>query len=681
MKITKKQLSLEDGLQNEWVISNGIGGYASTTVIGANTRRYHGLLVAALNPPAKRYVVLSKLDENISFETGESYNLYTNVCENYISDGYKSLESFEKDYLPEYTFKCGKAKITKKIAMEYGRNTVVIKYVIKNDNKNAKMTFAPLLNFRDFHKLNGEHYYDIDLSLDGSKAKIYIDKVRDIPIYMYCSDSRVIAHDHDIFKNMYFIKEEERGFDNKEDLIVPLVYEVDIKSKETKEISFVCSLEDNTEITDVNKVISDEEERLKKVVKDSELQINKVRIKAEEKEYNEVIKDLVIAADSFVIDRPIFGLHSCLAGFPWFLDWGRDTLIAFEGLFLITKRFDLAKEILLTFSRDIKQGLVPNGYSGFDNRPLYNSADSSLLLFEAINKYLKYTKDFEFVEKYFYLKLRNIVDNYKQGIDLDDNNIYVDKKDNLLVSGTPNTQNTWMDAKIGDTAITPRNGKVVELNALWYNALKTLEYLAKKFDNKDMQDMYKKEANAHKRSFAKAFYNAKKKCLYDVIGDEKIRPNQLFAISLTYPVISPSSKVGKELFNTCTKKLLTKYGLRTLSPDDEHYIPNYEGGPLQRDSSYHQGPAWTWLLGLYEDAYSNIINEDKDRLEKEKEIIAHEKFIKDEYKVFKKELYNPEGVATISELYNSEPPYESGGTFSQAWSVSEVIKIITKLKI
>lgn len=677
MKLSKKKIDLKDCLNKEWVISNGLGGFASSTVVGANTRRYHGLLIAPLMPPAQRHLLVSKVDEKIEVN-GEEYNLYTNVCKNYISDGYKFLDSFEKEYLPVYTYKVKDIKIVKTISMIYGRNTVVVQYKIKNGKYDSKLTLAPVLNFRDFHYMTPNHNFSLKQKPDKNKIRIEIDGKASTPIYIYVNDGIYIEHANDVFKNMYYLKEEERGFEAEEDLIVPGRYEIEIKAKETKEITFVASLEDNTEQVDSNKVFEDEINRIKNIIKDSELLNTKTKLTKNEKELNELIKDLLISSDTFIINRQAFGTHSVIAGFPWFLDWGRDTLIAYEGLLLIPKRFDLAKEILLTFTRDIKYGLVPNGYSGFDNRPLYNSSDASLLLFEQVNKYLQYTKDYDFVKENIYEKLKDIAQNYMNGIDLDNNNIYIDE-DGLLSSGTETTQNTWMDAKIGNVAITPRNGKVVELNALWYNALKTLENLANRFDEKEVSDTYRKLAIKHQKEFQSKFYNKKKKSLYDVIGDDKIRPNQLFSISTTYPVIKPSSEIGKTIFKTCTSKLLTKYGLRTLAKGEEGYIPYYEGNPVQRDSAYHQGVVWVWLIGLYHDALKNIINDEKDRLEKEKHLIEYEKFVKNVYSTFKTEVYN-DGIGSISELYNSQTPFIPGGTFAQAWSVSEVLKIITKLK-
>ncbi len=678
MKLSKKQIELKDCLNKEWVISNGIGGFASSTVLGANTRRYHGLLVAPLMPPALRYVILSKVDESIVINN-KDYNLFTNVCENYVSEGYKNLESFEKECLPVFTYKVKDVKIVKTISMIYGRNTVVVQYKIKNGKDEARLKLAPIINFRDFHQMNTNHNYVLKQRKDNNKIILQVDGKATTPLYLYVNEGEYIEHNNDLFKNMFYIKEEERGFYPEEDLIIPGRYEIVIKPKEKKEITFVASLEDNTEQIDSNKVFENEIKRIEEIVKNTGLIKSKTRISKQEKDYNELVKSLLIASESFIINRPNFGTHSVIAGFPWFLDWGRDTLIAYEGLFLITKRFDLAKEILLTFTRDIKYGLVPNGYSGFDNRPLYNSADASLLLFEQVNKYIQYTKDYEFIKENIYEKLKDIIENYSKGIDLDNNNIFI-SEDGLLSSGTETTQNTWMDVKIGDYAVTPRNGKVVELNALWYNALKTLETLANKFENKDIANTYKKLATSHKKTFEKEFFNKKKKSLYDVLGDDKIRPNQLFAISTTYPVIKPSSEIGKTIFKTVTNKLLTKYGLRTLAKGEEGYIPYYEGNPVERDSAYHQGVVWVWLLGLYADSFKNIIDDEKDRLEKEKLVIEYEKFIKNVYTTFKTEINKNEGIGTISELYDSQTPFKPGGTFSQAWSVSEVLKIVTRMK-
>ena len=678
MKITKKQIDLKEALNREWILANGTGGFCSTTIIGANTRRYHGLLVAPLVPPAQRHVLVSKVDESIEINEN-TYNLYTNLCKNFISDGYKNLESFEKEILPVFTYKIQDVKIVKTISMIYGRNTVVLQYKIKNGKNKSIFKLAPILNFRDFHKMNTDHNFTLKQECTKNKVRVEIDGNASIPIYLFTTDGIYIEHNNDIFKNMFYLKEEERGFFAEENLIVPGRYEIELKPRELKEITFVASLEDNTEQIDSNKVFKEEIDRVQKIIENTELLKNKTKLTKQEKDYNNLMKELIIASDTFVLNRPTFGTHSLIAGFPWFLDWGRDAMISYEGLLLLTKRYDLAREVLLTFTRDVKFGLVPNGYSGFDNRPLYNSADASLLLFEQINKFLQYTKDYEFVRNNLYDKLKDIIENYVKGIDLDNNNIHLND-DGLISSGTPETQNTWMDVKIGDYAVTPRNGKVVEINALWYNALRTLENLAIKFEDKKQADFCKKMSSKTKKSFQEKFYNKKKKSLYDVLGDDKIRPNQLFSISTTYPIIKPASEIGKTIFKTVKTKLLTKYGLRTLAKGEKGYIPRYEGDVYKRDTAYHQGIVWVWLIGLYADSFKNIIDDEKDRLEKEKLIIEYEKFIKSVFTTFKTEINNPEGIGSISEVYDSQAPFKSGGTFSQAWSVSEILKIISKMK-
>ena len=678
MKITKKQIDLKEALNREWILANGTGGFCSTTIIGANTRRYHGLLVAPLVPPAQRHVLVSKVDESIEIN-GNTYNLYTNLCKNFISDGYKNLESFEKEILPVFTYKIQDVKIVKTISMIYGRNTVVLQYKIKNGKNKSIFKLAPILNFRDFHKMNTDHNFTLKQECTKNKVRVEIDGNASTPIYLFTTDGIYIEHNNDIFKNMFYLKEEERGFFAEENLIVPGRYEIELKPRELKEITFVASLEDNTEQIDSNKVFKEEIDRVQNIIENTELLKNKTKLTKQEKDYNNLMKELIIASDTFVLNRPTFGTHSLIAGFPWFLDWGRDAMISYEGLLLLTKRYDLAREVLLTFTRDVKFGLVPNGYSGFDNRPLYNSADASLLLFEQINKFLQYTKDYEFVRNNLYDKLKDIIENYVKGIDLDNNNIHLND-DGLISSGTPETQNTWMDVKIGDYAVTPRNGKVVEINALWYNALRTLENLAIKFEDKKQADFCKKMSSKTKKSFQEKFYNKKKKSLYDVLGDDKIRPNQLFSISTTYPIIKPASEIGKTIFKTVKTKLLTKYGLRTLAKGEKGYIPRYEGDVYKRDTAYHQGIVWVWLIGLYADSFKNIIDDEKDRLEKEKLIIEYEKFIKSVFTTFKTEINNPEGIGSISEVYDSQAPFKPGGTFSQAWSVSEILKIISKMK-
>lgn len=676
MKFLSKDLNLQEGIKREWIITNGIGGYASSTIIGCNTRKYHGLLIAPLTPPARRFLILSKIDESISFN-GEKYNLYTNMNRDYISNGYKYLESFEKEYFPIFNYKVNDTKITKIICMKYKENTVGILYRIKNGNHTSTINLTPIVNYRDFHQTNSNHNFDVTQEIRNNKVKAIVDKNSDKPIYMNCSDGRYIDFENNFFKNMYYVEEEKRGFYPEEDHVVTGTYEIELKPEEEREISIVCSLEENIDEIEVKDLINEEIIRINELVLDSGF-IN-VKTQKETEEYKQLIKDYIIATDNFVVYRPTFGLHTLIAGYPWFLDWGRDALISYEGTLLMTHRYELAREVLLTFTKNVKFGLVPNGYSGFDNRPLYNSVDASLLLFEQVLKYLKYTNDYKFVKENLYPLLLNIIASYETGIDLDDNNIYVDK-DYLLVSGTEHTQNTWMDAKYGDFAVTPRNGKAVEINALWYNALKITEGLVKEFEGKEQSVGYAKYAEKCRKSFNEKFYNKQRKCLYDVVGekesDKKIRPNQLFSLSLTYPIINPASQEALEIINTTTKKLLNKYGLKTLAKGEENYVEVYEGDSFKRDMSYHQGITWTWLLGVYNDALKHVANAQKDKVLKKELEEQYKEFKQNVTKTFKKVMNEDGIVGSIAELYDSKAPYLPKGALAQCWSVAEVFRII-----
>ena len=677
MIFTKENLTLEEGLNKEWLITNGIGGYASSTIIGINTRKYHGLLIAPLTPPARRFLILSKLDEALEIE-GKEYNFYSNICQNYISKGFEYQEKFEKVEIPIFSYKIEDILIEKSICMEYGKNTVGVLYKIKNGNKDATLKLTPVINYRDFHTMNTDHNFKLRQDINKNKIKMVIDENSWTPIYMKTSEGTYQNYENNIFSHMFYIEEEKRGFYPEENHIVPGTFQIKINKNEEKKISFICSLEDNIDEIDVEDLIQNEKNRLDKVFKESgQIQEDRNLEKKEELKKQEIMKLFSIAIDNFIVYRPSFGLHTIIAGYPWFLDWGRDTLIAFEGLCLKTKKYEIAKEILLTMIRDIKYGLVPNGYSGFDNRPLYNSVDSSLLLFEQIQKYLEYTNDEKFIKEKLYNKLENIINNYVQGIDLDNNNIYLDK-DYLISSGTKDTQNTWMDAKYAGIAVTPRNGKAVEINSLWYNALKIMEELTKKFGKKLEAKKYKELADKCKKSFVAKFYNKRRKCLFDVLGDNKIRPNQLFALSLSYPIINPASEEAKEIIETVEKKLLNKYGLKTLAKGEENYVEVYEGDGFRRDFSYHQGITWPWLLGLYYNSLKNIERVQKTKKAKNEIQEKIEKFRQNIYKTFEKEITQTGCIGSISELYDSKRPFLPKGAIAQAWSVAEIYRIIAE---
>ena len=678
MKLEKDEINLENGLQKEWIITNGIGGYASSTIIGANTRRYHGLLVAPLNPPARRTLILSKLDESVEIE-GKKYNLFTNVGKQYISDGYKYIESFTKDILPIFKYQVGDISISKIICMVHEKNIVQVFYKIKNGKSKSKLTLAPILNLRDTRNMNTNYEYYLEQFDQKGKIKVVINNIVDTPIYMKISDGKYIEHKNDIFRNMFYIEEEKRGFYAEENLVVPGRFEIEIDANEEKEISFICSLEEDIEELDPKNIINNEIIRQNKLYNQSLLIDNKKEKKTKKEEETDELKRVFMTAiDNFIVYRPTFGLYTVIAGYPWFFDWARDTLISFEGLFLKTRRFDEAKEVLLSVTRDMKFGLIPNGYLDGDKAPLYNTVDSSLLLFEEVQKYVDYTGDYSFIKKEIYSKLKSVIDYYSDWVTYKNNNIYLDK-DGLLYSGDENAQNTWMDAKYKSFASTPRFGKVVEINAMWYNALIVMSKLTKKIGGlgknitiKKYEDM----AEKCKKSFETKFYNRNKKCLFDYIGNDEIRPNQLFALSLSYPIINPNSEIAEDIINVVEKKLLNSYGVKTLAKGEENYVDIYEGDKFKREMSCHQGITWPWLLGVYYDALMNM-KLVQDNHEKEEELNEKiEKFKQKTYRTFKKEMYKRGCIGSISELYDSRTPFAPKGAIAEAWSVAEIFRIL-----
>ena len=667
----------------EWVITNGIGGFASSTDMGLNTRRYHGLLIAACNPPGLRKLILSKVDESIIIND-KKYNLYTNTSGGVTTEGYKYMQKFEKTIIPIYTYKVKNVIIEKSICMLYGKNTVVIVYRVINQKAKTKLLLTPIVNFRDFHAETHDLKFRYTQKINRDKVQLDFGENKG-KINLYVEGAKYNEYVDNIFYSMFYQREALRGFDAEENHAVPGTFEVEIKPNEDKEIVFFCSLDGEygnslEELQRLNgtKIIENEKKRINEQVKKSGLiDFKKLPKEEEEKQsYIDLVNEYIVASDNFIVYRPSMKLHTIIAGYPWFLDWGRDTLIAFEGLLLISKKYDIAREVLLTLIRRTKQGIVPNGFDEYDGHALYNSADASLLLFEAVQKYLEYTGDYDFVKEHLYGKMIKIIDYYINGTNLDGNNIRFDEKIYLISSGTMDTQNTWMDAKVSGKPVTPRNGKAVEINAMWYNALRIMQNLSKHYMKMIRYYEYGMLAKNCQKSFVRRFYNPYKKCLYDVLGDDKIRPNQIFALSLTYPVLDCDKDMAKEVFVTVTQKLLNKYGLQTLAAGEPGFTAVYEGSPEQRDSEYHQGITWPWLLGKYYNALKNLIKADNNEESKQKLINTLTQFRINTANTFTYELTKGNTVGSICEIYDSTNPSTGKGAFAQAWSVAEVFRIL-----
>ncbi len=616
--------SFENGIKKEWIITNGIGGYSSGTIIGANTRKYHGLLVAALDENYERFLVLSRLNEEIEMDK-KTYSISSNECPGYIENGFKYQKCFAKEYLPEFFYDVKGVQIIKKIGIVHGENKVAVTYTIKAGNNNVKFKLSPIINFRNFHET--KDLYRDEQAIGKNTVKIRLNSKHNL--YMTISEGEYIKYYNTYYQNMIYREEKARGLDYCESHYMPGAYEISLMKNEEKMIEFVASVDDKLEFDlkpNAESIIKSEETRMQKVCK-----IYGTK--------DDVEKDLAIAADSFVIEKG-YG-KTIIAGYHWFSDWGRDTFIALEGILLKANRFIDAKNIILTFSKHIRNGLVPN-LIGEDGGQSYNSVDASLWFINAVYKYYKYTGDTNLVSD-VYDKLLEIIEAYKNGTDY---KIKMDD-DGLITEGNKNTQLTWMDAKVGDYVPTPRNGKAVEINALWYNALNVM----KRFSEILEKDFDKELIGKVKENF-KAFY--KEHGLYDTIEplSDKIRPNQIFAVSLDFPILD--TEKANDVVDVIEEELLTDKGLKTLNAGDEAYRARYEGDVYNRDASYHEGTVWPWLMmGYYEACY---------KLKRKPKILLDVN-----------QMLEDRCIGSICEIYDADEPRRANGAISQAWSVAMAI--------
>ncbi|RCX11282.1 putative glycogen debranching enzyme [Anaerobacterium chartisolvens] len=642
--------TFERGIEKEWLLTNGIGGFASSTIICANTRRYHGLLVASLKAPVERHLILSKIDECFTIN-GKDYNLYSFQTPDYIMRGYYNLQRVSINPLPTFTYSVEDAFIEKKICMVYGQNTTVIQYRIINGAAEANLRLTPLINFRNYHHSSRSEFLKFDVSKAPNGA-IIKPAYFNTDISLLCGEGEFTVWDGCYFFNMYYEAERERGLDYIEDHYIPGCFDIKLKSYEEKHVTIIATLEKEVKDCCGEKLISAEEKRLKALVSTAG--------------YGDELADrLVMASDAFIVHRESTKSRTILAGYPWFTDWGRDTMIAFTGITLATKRFEDARDILYTFSRYVKDGLVPNVFPDDESHePAYNSVDAALWYFEAVNKYIEHTDDLKFINENIYMVLKDIIGHYIKGTRF---NIAMDS-DYLISAGQAGIQLTWMDAKIGRWVVTPRHGKAVEINALWYNAINIMERLAGL--NGDDAGYYRSIAEKARKSFEAAFWNNRKQCLYDVVindyRDSSVRPNQIFAVSLSYPVIS--GEKAKKLVRKVWKELYSTYGLKSLCGSDRNYRGIYTGDIHSRDSSYHQGTVWTWPLGHFITAFIKAYG----NTESNRRLAL--KFIEP-----LRDHLSDGCIGSISEIFDGDGSNAPKGCFAQAWSVGEILRAYTEL--
>lgn len=639
-----------EGIQREWVITNGIGGYAGSSIIGAHTRKHNGLLIASLHAPVERFMVLSKINEELTVGK-ETYSFATNQRPGGNNEeGQKYLQRFTYQYLPEFTYYAAGVFVTKTIAMEHGKNTVAITYDIYGGDEDATLTLVPLFNYRDHHERSERA--ELKFSVTNSKDTITLvpEANEDIAIRFYVSDGEMKRREEIYDVDMELQTEIATGMTCIENNYTPYEIKVEIPKKEHKQLSVVCTIEQGRLPKDGFEIVAAEIARCKQLEEQAGLK-------------DDFANTLVHAADQFIVERESTGGKTVLAGLPWFTDWGRDTMIALQGLTLVTKRFQDAREILRSFAQYVKKGLVPNMFPDEGLEPLYNTVDGSMWYFYAVQKYLEYTntqEDYDFIEKEIYPKLREIIVHYIKGTEF---SIYMDK-DYLIHAGDGLDQVTWMDVRVGEWVVTPRHGKPVEINALWYNALRVMYDLSERFGAAD-KDTFKEIAEKVKASFVKKFWNPEKKCLYDVLEekgkDDKIRPNQIWAVSLPYTMLSKEQE--QCVVDTVVHQLYASYGLRSLSPQDKEYKGIYAGKLHDRDAAYHQGTAWAFPLGGLITAYLKVYGDTKEGREYAKKLIAPV------------EDHLMDGcIGTIAEIFDGNEPNISRGCYGQAWSVGEILR-------
>ncbi len=638
---------LDQALRREWLETNGLGGFASSTIIGLNTRRYHGLLVAATKPPVGRVVMLSKLEETL-FVDEQAFELSANRYPGVVHpQGFRYLKQFRLDPFPVFTYEIEGIEIEKSVFMVYGENSTVAQYELKtNDSEEANslwLEVRPLISFRDYHGTTHENG-SINPAVEERPGLASITPYQGLPSLHLAHNAVELRKTGNWYRNFEYDAERERGLDFSEDLFNPLVLRFDLSLR--RQASVIAS----TEQRDAGQVVEYRRAETKRRQNTATL----LSVK------DDFAQSLAAAADHYIVSRG--DQKTVIAGYHWFSDWGRDTMIALPGLTLPTGKFNVARSILRTFAQNVDQGMLPNRFPDAGEMPEYNTVDATLWFFEAAHAYLAYTDDLSFVRDELYPVLTDIVSWHVRGTRY---GIKVDA-DGMLSSGEEGVQLTWMDAKVGDWVVTPRRGKPVEIHALWYNSLCIMEDLAGRFDDASGQERYRNMATAASISFNRLFWNENTGCLYDLINgapDASIRPNQIFAVSLTHGMLS--SERAKKVVENVQEHLLTPFGLRSLAPTDSQYRGRYTGGPVERDGAYHQGTAWPWLMGPFITAFVKV-NERSDAARRQAR----------EWLLPLKDHLADGGLGHISEIFDGDAPQLPRGCIAQAWSTAEILRAL-----
>lgn len=655
----KDWTTFKEGIKREWAVTNGIGGYAGSSMIGAHSRTHQGYLIASLHAPIERYLVFSKINETatvgtrtVSFETSQHRASGKTVY----TEGQKFLTSFSYDGSVHYTYETDNFSFEKHITLKRNANVCAVSYELTAGDSDCTFTLTPLFNYREHSESSTPDTLRFETFTEDRTFYLVPEKNKDIAIRFQTSEGTFSERETVYDIDMQLQIEVDLETDGLDCHYCPVDLSIAVPANTTKKVSILCSIGDVNERpapVSATEVFSILEEN--------------ARCHAELFEKagyrDSFANQLVLASDQFLTYRESTKMMTVLAGLPWFTDWGRDTMIAFTGLTLCTKRFKEAEEILLTFARYIRHGIVPNMFPDDNMPPLYNTVDASLWYFYAVYQYLHYNPAAEaeaFVKEQIFPHLKEIVSAYEKGTDF---SIYMED-DGLIHAGSGLDQITWMDVRVGDWVATPRHGKPVEINALWYNALRIMESLCEKFD--EDASAYRTRANQVKESFNAKFWDSANQCLFDVVDgdepDDHIRPNQIYAVSLPFSLLPEEQE--KAVVALVEKELFVGCGLRSLAPDHPDYHGIYCGALAKRDAAYHQGTAWGFLLGGFFSAYMKVNHHSSSAAENAVCMLEP----------VRKHLTDSGCIGSISEIFDGDAPHNPRGCYAQAWSVGEVLR-------
>lgn len=629
----------------EWLEANGLGGWASATVSGASSRRYHGLLVAATSPPVGRQVLLAKLDETLVLADGTRHELGCNQYPGAVHPtGYQYLTKFERDLFPVFEYEAGGVRLRKTVAARHGHNTTLIVYEVLAAPAPFVLELLPLLAGRDYHSL-GRHAAEAEPAFVRTADTYHLHpRPGTAPLFLTLPGATLEPRPTWFYQLEYAI-EQERGQDFREDVFSPGVFCCALQAGDT--LGIIVSTDAPGPETAQLLLLRERQRR--------ELLLAAVPAA------DTLRRALTLAADQFIVRRET-DLNTIIAGYHWFTDWGRDTMISLPGLCLCTGRWEEAKRILQAFAATVSEGMLPNRFPDSGAAPEYNTVDATLWFFVAVHHYQHATDDSEFVLGALLPVLTDILAWHRRGTRY---GIRV-AENGLLSAGTPAEQLTWMDAKVGDWVVTPRHGQPVEVQALWYNALRITAHLLMLAHHESEAEALSTAAMQVQDVFEDSFWNFEGGCLYDCLPptgppDGSLRPNQLLAISLPYPLLS-SARAGMVLA-TVERSLLTPVGLRSLAPDDAAYWPQYLGNQLTRDGAYHQGTVWSWWLGPYCNALVRVHGPEEGAacVQAVLEGVAFH--------------LGEAGVGSISEIFDGDWPHLPRGCMAQAWGVAELLRV------